>query len=151
MIACPYGVRFYTDSKPLIEPNLKDVFKGEGDLSWNPPYKAPQQDNTKGIGIQPHGVVSKCTFCYHKISKAPKGIADLSNDDAANREYVPACVRTCAPTARFFGDLDNPKSNVSRMISDKNGSRLLEHTGNKPQVYYLSGGVVPGFSRPKQS
>lgn len=51
MIACPYGVRFYTDSKPLVEPNLKDVYKGEGDLSWNPPYKGPQQDNTKGIGI----------------------------------------------------------------------------------------------------
>jgi Fe-S-cluster-containing dehydrogenase component len=149
MIACPYGVRFYTDEKPLIEPNIKDVFKGTGDLSWNPPYKGPQQDNAHGVGIQPHGVVSKCTFCYHKISKAPKGTADLSNDNAAVREYVPACVRTCAPTARYFGDLDNPTSEVSRLISQRRGVRLLEHTGNKPQVYYLGGhGVVPGFERP---
>lgn len=143
MIACPYGVRFYTDEKPLIEPNVKDVFKGDGELSWNPPYKGPQQDNSKGIGIQPNGVVSKCNFCYHKVSKAPEGTADLSNDDPAMREFVPACVRTCAPTARYFGDLDNPKSNVNRLISAKRGVRLLDHTGNKPQVYYLSGGAGP--------
>jgi molybdopterin-containing oxidoreductase family iron-sulfur binding subunit len=149
MIACPYGVRFYTDEKPLIEPNIKDVFKGTGDLSWNPPYKGPQQDNAHGVGIQPHGVVSKCTFCYHKISKVPKGTADLSNENAAVREFVPACVRTCAPTARYFGDLDNPNSEVSRLISDRRGTRLLEHTGNKPQVYYLGDhGVVPAFERP---
>jgi molybdopterin-containing oxidoreductase family iron-sulfur binding subunit len=151
MIACPYGVRFYTDEKPLIEPNIKEVFKGEGGMSWSPPYKGPQQDNSHGVGIQPHGVVSKCTFCYHKISKAPPGTADLSNDDPALREFVPACVRTCAPTARYFGDLDNPNSKVNRLISDKNGARLLEHTGNKPQVYYLGGGVVPGFTRPDKS
>lgn len=149
MIACPYGVRFYTDEKPLIEPNIKEVFKGTGDLSWNPPYKGPQQDNAHGVGIQPRGVVSKCTFCYHKISKAPKGTSDLSNDNPAVREFVPACVRTCAPTARYFGDIDNPNSEVSRLISERRGVRLLEHTGNKPQVYYLGGhGVVPGFSRP---
>jgi molybdopterin-containing oxidoreductase family iron-sulfur binding subunit len=148
MIACPYGVRFYTDEKPVIEPNVKDVFPGTGDLSWNPPYKGPQQDNAHGVGIQPHGVVSKCTFCYHKISKAPKGTSDLSNEDPALREYVPACVRTCAPTARYFGDLDNPNSEVSRLISDRDGARLLEHTGNKPQVYYLGrSAVVPGFKK----
>jgi molybdopterin-containing oxidoreductase family iron-sulfur binding subunit len=149
MIACPYGVRFYTDEKPLVEPNLKEVFKGEGDLSWNPPYKSPQQDNTKGIGIQPNGVVSKCTFCYHKISKAPKGTANLSNDDPALREFVPACVRTCPPTARYFGDLDNPNSEVNRVIAAKKGQRLLEHTGNKPQVYYVTGaGAAGGGSIP---
>jgi molybdopterin-containing oxidoreductase family iron-sulfur binding subunit len=99
------------------------------------------------VGIQPNGVVSKCTFCYHKISKAPKGTADLDESVPELKEFVPACVRTCAPKARYFGDLDNPNSYVNKLISDKRGVRLLEHTGNKPQVYYLSGGagpVVPG-------
>ncbi|HEY0858542.1 MAG TPA: hypothetical protein VGE16_15870, partial [Albitalea sp.] len=97
----------------------------------------------------PNGVVSKCNFCYHKISKAPKGTADLDESNPELVEYVPACVRTCAPKARYFGDLDNPNSQVSRLISDKQGTRLLDHTGNKPQVYYVSGGgaasgAVPG-------
>ena len=87
------------------------------------------------------GVVSKCTFCYHKTSKAPKGVADLDEDNPALKEFVPACVRTCAPKARYFGDLDNPASTVNKLISDKRGTRLLDHTGNKPKVYYLSGGA----------
>ena len=141
MIACPYGVRFYTDEKPLIEPDIKQVFKGAGGRSWNPPYKGPQDDPSRGIGVQPDGVVSKCTFCYHKVSKAPKGTPDLDEDNPALKEFVPACVRTCAPKARYFGDLDNPASQVNKLIGDKRGKRLLDHTGNKPQVYYLSGGA----------
>jgi molybdopterin-containing oxidoreductase family iron-sulfur binding subunit len=48
----------------------------------------------------------------------------------------------CAPKARFFGDLDQPNSNVNKMIADKSGVRLKDETGNKPQVYYLSGGAA---------
>jgi molybdopterin-containing oxidoreductase family iron-sulfur binding subunit len=147
MIACPYGVRFYTDEKPLIEPNIKKAYPEEGDRSWNPPWKMPdaREDWKHGVGIQPDGVVSKCTFCYHRVSKAPDGIADLDPDDPATREYTPACVVTCAPGARFFGDLDNPESKVNDLIAQKRGVRLLDHLGNKPQVYYLAGeaGAVP--------
>ena len=49
------------------------------------------------------------------------------------------CVVTCAPTARFFGDLDNPESHVRKLIAEKRGTRLLDQTGNRPQVYYLAG------------
>ncbi|MCH8503357.1 MAG: 4Fe-4S dicluster domain-containing protein, partial [Ectothiorhodospiraceae bacterium] len=94
---------------------------------------------------------SKCTFCHHKVSKAPEGVADLDEDDPDLVEYVPACVRTCPPKARFFGDLDNPESNVNRLIGDKKGVRLLDHTGNRPQVYYLGAGAgSPAFS-PRKS
>ena len=144
MIACPYGVRFFTDEKPVVSPDVRKVYAG-GDRSWNPPYKGPQDDPTKGIGIQPNGVVSKCTFCYHKVSKAPKGTPDLDEDIPALKEFVPACVRVCAPKARYFGDLDNPASQVNKLISAKRGTRLLDHMGNKPQVYYLTGegGSIP--------
>ena len=151
MIACPYGVRFYTDEKPLLEPALQDIFPATTtNHTWNPPYKNPYEDWTQGIGIQPKGVVSKCTFCYHKVSRAPAGVADLDEDDPNTKEFTPACVRTCAPKARYFGDLDNPSSRVNKLIQDKRGTRLLEHTGNKPQVYYLGEhGTVPEFTRPK--
>lgn len=143
MIACPYGVRFFTDEKPVNEPDIKSVFKSDGGRSWNPPYRAPdaRDDWQHGIGIQPLGVVSKCTFCHHRVSKAPTGIADLDPQDPALREYTPACVVTCAPTGRYFGDLDNPNSEVNKLIADKRGVRLKDETGNKPQVYYLSGGA----------
>jgi molybdopterin-containing oxidoreductase family iron-sulfur binding subunit len=149
MIACPYGVRFYTDEKPLVAPDVKDVFPAEDERQWQPPYRMPEEveDRQRGVGIQPHGVVSKCTFCYHRISQAPPGVADLDPNDPALVEYVPACVRTCAPTARYFGDLDNPHSTVRKLIADKRGVRPLDQTGNRPQVYYLTGegGAVPAF------
>ena len=73
---------------------------------------------------------------------------DLDEDVAELREFVPACVRSCAPKARYFGDLDNPNSRVNRLISEKNGTRLLDHTGNKPQVYYLTGAGAAGSAVP---
>ena len=155
MIACPYGVRFYTDEKPLVGPDMKTVFKSNDDHSWSPPWQMPasQEDWKHGVGIQPRGVVSKCTFCYHRVSKAPKGTPDLSEHDPQTRDYTPACVVACPPTARYFGDLDNPESEVSKMIADKNGVRLLDQLGNKPQVYYLtgSGGAVPSNRALKSS
>ncbi|HXF65193.1 MAG TPA: 4Fe-4S dicluster domain-containing protein [Burkholderiales bacterium] len=153
MIACPYGVRFYTDEKPLNPPDPRKVFRSGDAHSWNPPWKAPQEDWKHGVGIQPRGVVSKCTFCYHRVSKAPKGVADLSEHDPRTRDYTPACVVACPPTARYFGDLDNPESEVSKLIANKRGVRLLDHLGNKPQVYYLAGegGAVPSNRAIKNS
>ena len=141
MVACPYGVRFYTDERAVVQPDIRGVFQGEGKQQWTPPYRGPQDDPAHGVGIQPKGVVSKCTFCYHKVSTAPAGVADLDEDNPETKEHTPACVRMCPPKARYFGDLDNPESNVNKLIADKRGVRLLDHTGNKPQVYYLSGGA----------
>ncbi len=142
MIACPYGVRFYTDEKPLIEPSITAAFPSSTGKQWNPPWKMPDasEDMSKGVGVQPHGVVSKCTFCNHRVSKAPAGTVDLDPNNPATRDFTPACVVTCAPGARVFGDLANPSSEINKQISNKGGVRLLDHTGNKPQVYYVAGG-----------
>ena len=41
--------------------------------------------------------------------------------------------------ARMFGDLDDPESAVSRVLSSGNReyARLLEEEGTEPCVYYL--------------
>ena len=149
IIACPYGVRFFADERARVSgPDIRDVYPSKtGARTWDPPFRMPDaNENPKwGVGLQPNGVVSKCTFCYHRISKAPKGTADLDPDDPKLRDFTPACVVTCAPTARYFGDLDNPASKVSKLIAQKRGTRLLDQLGNRPQVYYLAGeaGSVP--------
>lgn len=142
MVACPYGVRFYTDEKAAVAPDIKGVFPSDSGKQWNPPWKMADadEDMRKGVGVQPRGVVSKCTFCNHRVSKAPAGTVDLDPANPATRQFTPACVVNCAPGARVFGDLSNPTSQVNKLISNRNGTRLLDHTGNKPQVYYLTGG-----------
>ena len=127
---------------------MRKAFPAKGEASWSPPWKMPdaREDWKHGVGVQPPDVVSKCTFCYHRVSTAPQGTVDFDPSDPALREHTPACVVACGPGARFFGDLSNPTSEVSKLIGEKSGQRLLDHLGNKPQVYYLTGpgGSVPG-------
>jgi Fe-S-cluster-containing dehydrogenase component len=155
MIACPYGARFYSDEQAAVSPNIKkvkdskgDSWAGDGSHQWRPPYRMPDgsEDHRHGVGVQPPNVVSKCTFCYHRVSKAPAGVVDLDPADPKLRPFTPACVVSCAPGARTFGDLSHPASKVRRLIAEKHGVRLLDHLGNKPKVYYVSG--APGSAVP---
>lgn len=67
------------------------------------------------------GVVMKCNFCRDRVRAGE----------------LPACVANCPTVARYFGDLDDPNSEVSRLIKERAGFTLLPEAGTKPAVYYL--------------
>jgi dimethyl sulfoxide reductase iron-sulfur subunit len=67
------------------------------------------------------GVVEKCNFCAEHVKQGME----------------PACVQTCIGKARYFGDLEDPDSEVSRIIQSKHGFQLLNEFGTNPSVYYL--------------
>jgi dimethyl sulfoxide reductase iron-sulfur subunit len=69
------------------------------------------------------GLVVKCNFCTHRLGK--------------NRK--PACVETCPALARTFGDLDDPQSEVSRLIVLHRGAPFRAELGTEPSVYYIKG------------
>ena len=70
-----------------------------------------------------HRFVRKCTFCR--------------NARQINPDEMPYCVKTCHQKARIFGDLDDPNSEVSKIISSVRTERLLEDLGTEPQIYYV--------------
>jgi molybdopterin-containing oxidoreductase family iron-sulfur binding subunit len=49
-------------------------------------------------------------------------------------------VETCPGEALFFGDLNDPKSQVSRLSKSRRAFRLMEDLGTEPKVYYLKEG-----------
>jgi Fe-S-cluster-containing dehydrogenase component len=80
------------------------------------PYNARTKDEQSGV-------VLKCDFCKLRVR---------------NRQE-PFCVWTCHQRARVFGDLDDPTSEVSRLLGSTRTERLFEDIGTDPQVFYIIG------------
>jgi phenylacetyl-CoA:acceptor oxidoreductase subunit 1 len=52
-------------------------------------------------------------------------------------DATPACVVACPTGARIFGDLNDPESEVSKIIHSRHTVRLRDELGTAPRVYYL--------------
>ena len=97
----------------------------------------PPQRNQLEIGkslLLQLGTVSKCTFCMDRIDMALKN----GKRPGVDREVTPACVNSCPASARIFGDLDDPESNVSAAIRIGKGYQLKPESATEPCVYYIT-------------
>jgi len=52
-------------------------------------------------------------------------------------EATPACVNACISSALAFGDIDDPDSNVSRLLAQNQHFRMHEELGTGPGFFYL--------------
>ena len=119
MVACPYQARtFYEDGD-------KEYFPGQGLTEYE----------KMGQLLYPHqeGVVQKCNFCLERIDDGlAKGLKP-----GVNREATPACVISCPSKAMHFGDLDDPYSEIARLIKEKKGKPFHPEYGTEPSIYYI--------------
>jgi tetrathionate reductase subunit B len=69
---------------------------------------------------QEKNVVEKCHLCIHRIDQG----------------LEPFCVICCEGQAMFFGDLNDPQSEVSKIIAEKKTFLLKPDAGTDPSVYY---------------
>ena len=76
---------------------------------------------------------------YLKFIPMPTEICVLCAGRTAKGQK-PACVQTCTGHARYFGDLDDPNSLVSKLAHSSRAFRLQEELGTEPKVYYLKQG-----------
>ncbi len=121
--ACPYGARSFDfgDNYPAMQP-------GQSPLAFVPSPEYAQYRQRKE-GASPVGNVRKCTFCLHLQDDEGR------YDRSAGR--WPACAKTCTGKAIFFGDFNDPDSEVSRLLRERQGVRLKEELGTEPNVFYL--------------
>lgn len=68
------------------------------------------------------GVVEKCTFCYERLAIGLK----------------PACVEA-SQGGLIFGDLEDPNSEVRKVLNERYSFRRKPELGTLPSVYYLIG------------
>jgi Fe-S-cluster-containing dehydrogenase component len=71
--------------------------------------------------IHPEGYADKCTFCVHRVEKG----------------LDPACVSVCPTHCMYFGDLEDPHSQVSKLLNSKKNHSLMQEAGTNPQIFYL--------------
>jgi Fe-S-cluster-containing dehydrogenase component len=72
--------------------------------------------------IHPDGYADKCTFCIHRVEKG----------------LDPACVSVCPTRCMAFGDLDDPNSEVSKLLASRKFHSLVPDAGTRPQIFYLT-------------
>lgn len=114
MVACPYDARSKIP-KPLFA------------------YGKPIESETKRRDDARVGVATKCTFCVERIDA---GIAS-GMTPGIDPEATPACVNSCIASALAFGDVDDPRSNVSTLLAERKHFRMHEELQTGPGFYYL--------------
>jgi anaerobic selenocysteine-containing dehydrogenase/Fe-S-cluster-containing dehydrogenase component len=88
------------------------------------------------VTVREMGVMEKCTFCVQRI-RAVELDAEETGRKIQDGEVVPACAQTCPTRAIVFGDLDDPKAEVSNLAKNPRRYHVLEELNTKPAVTYL--------------
>lgn len=119
VIACPYQARTYYAKR-------KEYYTGQG-------YTEFEILGDQLFPLQP-GTATKCNFCMERIDSGLESGLTPGVDRAA----TPACVITCPAKARYFGDVDDPTSEISLLIRKWKARPLREDFGTEPCVYYAN-------------
>jgi Fe-S-cluster-containing dehydrogenase component len=116
---CPTGASYKRAEDGIV---LVDEDKCIGCklCSWACPYGAREYSEVEGV-------MKKCTLCIDRIY----------NENLAEEERQPACVQACPTRARWFGDLGDPDSEVSKLVAARGGVDLMPQLGYKPVNKYL--------------
>ena len=71
-------------------------------------------------------IVQKCQWCHHRV-------------DAG---LLPACVQTCPTGAMTFGDVNDPRSEISRLLAGNPIQVLKPEKDTRPHAFYIAGDMV---------
>ncbi|NKB62906.1 MAG: 4Fe-4S dicluster domain-containing protein [Gammaproteobacteria bacterium] len=116
---CPTGASYKREEDGIV---LVDYDKCIGCkyCAWACPYGAREIDENQKV-------MKKCTLCVDRIY----------DETLEESERKPACVLACPTSARLFGDIHDPDSEVSEAIREEGGYQLLPEWGSNPANHYL--------------
>lgn len=98
---------------------------GSRSFNWQNPREVLRGGLNPEYPTRVKGVVEKCNFCAERLAKG----------------LEPACVEACrnrtGSGALCFGDLEDPESEVSKLLRENYSIQRKPGLGTEPQVYYL--------------
>jgi phenylacetyl-CoA:acceptor oxidoreductase subunit 1 len=113
-VACPYQARYKANRASFA-------------------FGPATESETKRRDDARLAVATKCTFCVDRIDA---GLA-CGQTPGVDPAATPACVNSCITKALVFGDLDDPESDVNRMLAENRHFRMHEEVGTGPGFYYI--------------
>lgn len=116
---CPTGASYKREEDGIVLVD-QDKCMGCNYCSWACPYGARELDREDGV-------MKKCTLCVDRIY----------DETLEEIDRQPACVITCPAHARYFGDFDDPESEVSKITRERGGFGLMPELGYNPTNKYL--------------
>jgi Fe-S-cluster-containing dehydrogenase component len=93
---------------------------GARSLNWRDPRPFIEKLNPE-FPTRTRGVVEKCNFCAERLAKGE----------------IPACVAACKNGEMVFGDMEDPESEVRKILKENFAIRRKPQLGTRPQVYYI--------------
>jgi molybdopterin-containing oxidoreductase family iron-sulfur binding subunit len=93
---------------------------GSRSFNWRDPRPAIADAHAE-FPTRMRGVVEKCTFCEERLA----------------RGRLPACVEACEHGEMVFGDLEDPNSEVRRLLREHFTLRRKTNLGTQPEIYYI--------------
>ena len=103
-----------------------------------------QQMYNPEVTIRSRGVMEKCDFCTSRIADA-KSNATQDGREFKGSDVITACQESCPANAIYFGDSNDPNSEVSKFRKHNLGYHVLEILDVKPNITYVAklNNVIP--------
>ena len=93
---------------------------GSRSFNWRDPRPHIEEANPD-FPTRTRGVVEKCNFCEERLA----------------RGEPPACAAACKGGALIFGDLEDPESEIRKVLRERPSVRRKVALGTQPQIFYL--------------
>ena len=89
------------------------------------------------VTTRSRGVMEKCSFCAQRI-QAGKLHAKIEKRELKDGDVQSACQQGCPANAIVFGDVNDPNSEVAKLIKSDRTYFLLEEINVQPGVGYMT-------------
>ena len=130
---CPVGATYKDEDTGVVRQDYDKCigcrmcmaacpYTGVRSFNWEEPkYSLDYAIGDEDAPVHQKHVVEKCTMCWHRLARGEE----------------PACVIGCPHYARYFGDLNDPESEVSKLVAEHECMQLLPERGTSPSIYYI--------------